>query len=292
MLSLILISSCGLRYIPQETPQQFEERRHEAIKNYARSQFGKDSSNFSPLAFGELTVIKPDAYKSLDSLYALKYKNEEKHINDKHLEEQIELQRNFALSDTGKVSYLETLFFSYGSGDTIEFYTALFNVNHEAQIANMSIIESTYLPKRYASAYKIYLFEESFIDQGNWPTTEEQRFYNNFKAHASELSTSKREKFIIHTLDLMDLAGKTQTLGTENLLRALVQKKILGNSYSDKYLKEFKFEKIEEIIDNKSVISGYIVHFSYKDKTDENAVYSRYDLEYNPYLELVKETKL
>lgn len=290
---MLLFSSCGLKYTPTESPATFEQNRQTAVENYIRKEMGNTGAEYTSIAFGESQTIKPISYKQLDSLYTLKYEKEKNRQVDKELDEKIELQRIIALNDTNRVIYIEDHIFSLGTKDTLEFYSALFQMKKELIIEDMILRESVYLPKRYGELYKVYLFEESFLFPGNLASGEEQNFYSFFKQAVSGLSKAEKDEFILHTLKLMELGAKNSTINTNALLKKQTTKHFHGNSYGN--FSEL-FSEIKEIVQmdskGKEEVIGYLFDYSFTEKSDTNASPAQvYEIEFDKYLRLKSVTK-
>ncbi|MEZ4889434.1 MAG: hypothetical protein R2779_02400 [Crocinitomicaceae bacterium] len=75
---LVLLFSCGLKYIPTETRENAEQNRKNAITRYITDSYKDSAVTYESLGFSQPTVIKPYQYKQLDSFgMKLKYKNEQ-----------------------------------------------------------------------------------------------------------------------------------------------------------------------------------------------------------------------
>jgi hypothetical protein len=294
LLALVFVTSCGLKYVPVESPQSFEQRRHDAVEKYVTSQLASENLPYTSIAFGESQVIKPISYKLLDSLYLLKYNLENQGRFDKELEQRIENYRIIALNDTNQVLYIENHIFTLGKGDTLEFYSALFQMEKDLEIDDIILQESVFLPAKYKKAYLSYLFEEAFILPDYAPTEEEINFYSFFKNALPSLSKAEKDPFILHTLKLMQLAARNKSTTTSALLKAQTTDLFLGKSYA------IKNELFSPILENSEVnslneqtITGYT--FTYSCTTNganslsESASYS---MEYDAYLRLKKAVKL
>jgi hypothetical protein len=289
---LIFFNSCGLKYVPTESPDTFEQKRQQAVEQYVIKEMESQQKKYSSIAFTESQIIKPLSYQKLDSLYLQKYQNESKNQLDLQLEENIERQRIITLNDTNKVIYIENHIFSLGLGDTIEFYTAQFQINKELFVEDVILKESVYLPKHYNELYKEYLFEESFLYPGNFASSDELNFYTFFKQPLENFSKPEKDAFILHTLKLMELAGKKNSLKTNDLLKAQTSTKFHGNSYEN--FNEI-FSEINEIIqldqDGKEVVVGYEFEYSSTEKaTNTSNQISHYKMEFDSYLKLIKAT--
>lgn len=291
---LYLLSSCGLKYVPTETPEEFETRRHLAVENYVEQSLASQDLIYSSVAFGETTTLKPQSFKILDSLYAVKYANEQNGKLDGKLEEQIEIQRMIVQNDTNKVSYIEDHVFSLSHGDSIDFYSGFFQLNSVLSVIDVNLKESIYVPNRFGELYKIYILEESFFYPGNLPNGEELNFYTFFKQGAAELSGSEKDEFILHTLRLMELAKVRYSIKTIDLMKIQVTRKFLGSASAD-YSE--KFSEIMELTQGnesgKQQLVGYTFQYSYTQKSEtENALTYKYQITFDQYLRLTESVKL
>jgi hypothetical protein len=294
LLALVLVTSCGLKYVPVESPQSFEQRRHDAVEKYVTSQLATENLPYSSIAFGESQVVKPISYKLLDSLYLLKYNLENQGRFDKELEKKIENYRIIALNDTNKVLYIENHIFTLGKGDTLEFYSALFQMEKDLEIDDAIIQESVFLPAKYKKAYLSYLFEDAFILPDYAPTQEEINFYSYYKNVLPSLSKAEKDPFILHTLKLMELAASIKSTNTSALLKAQTSDLFHGKSYAIKNeLFSDIFENTEVNTRNQQIVTGYTFSYSYKTNgTNSVPETVKYSMEYDAYLRLKKAMKL
>lgn len=294
LLALVLVTSCGLKYVPVESPQSFEQRRHDAVEKYVSSQLAAENLPYASIAFGETQVIKPISYKLLDSLYLLKYNLENQGRFDKELEKKIENYRIIALNDTNQVLYIENHIFTLGKGDTLEFYSALFQMEKDLEIDDVILQESVFLPAKYKKAYLSYLFEDAFILPDYAPTQEEINFYAYYKNALPPLSKAEKDPFILHTLKLMELAGRIKSTTTSALLKAQTKELFHGKSYAIKNeLFSPILENTEVNAQNQRTITGYTFTYSYKTNgTNSLPETVNYSMEYDAYLRLKKAEKL
>ena len=288
---IVLVTACGLHYTPPESPESFLERRHNACEAYLQKNLG-DSIVYSSIAFGETVVLKPASYRSLDSLYQLKYNNEKKGIVDKELDEIIEHQRMIVQNDTNKVIYKEYHVFSIKEGDSLRIVQSEFKVDQSATVRNFNILESVLIPKKHNERYKQYLFNESFIYPGIIATEEEERFYNFYKSPLAELSTSEKDNLINHSLNLMEIGYKKKTVRVQDLLHnqarfALFQeyKAIADESFSEIFSKNIVDAEGKETIDS------YWFTYTLKDKDNPSKKIEYYFM-FDVYLRLKTVTKL
>jgi hypothetical protein len=290
----VSIASCGLTYTPIESPAAFEQRRHDSIESYLTRTFNTSGIRYKSIAFAAPQTIKPLSYQKLDSLFDQKYSNEKKGISDKRLDNLIENQRIISLNDTNKVIYIENHIFALVKGDTFEIYDGNFRLSNDLKIDDVHLNESVYLPKKYEEMYKVYLFEEAFITVGHPPTEGEKEFYGYYKSASRNLTGSKRDAFILHTLNLMDYATKNRTLDIETLLRYSALKNLHGNSYVNHLDKFSAIEQLVQINDKKEeILIGYKLNCSYVEMNENNVQVTRnYSLIFDEFLQLTEKKLL
>lgn len=291
---LMSIASCGLKYTPVESPAAFEQRRHDSIESYLTRTFNTPNNRYKSIAFGATQTIKPLSYQKLDSLFAQKYSNEKKGIRDEKLDQLIENQRMISLNDTNKVIYIENHIFALVKGDTCEIYDGNFRLSNDLSIQDVNLNESVYLPKKYEEMYKVYLFEEAFISVGYPPTEGEKEFYGFYKTASNNLSGSKRDAFIQHTLNIMDYAAKNHTLDIETLLRYSILKNLHGNSYINHLDKFSSLDQLIEINDKKEeILVGYKLSCSFIETNENNIQVQRnYTFLFDEYLQITEKKQL
>ena len=243
VLLVSAVTGCGLHYTPPETPEAFELRRHKAVEAYVQSNTKNQGVLYESVAFGKTQMVKPSSYRLLDSLYAIKYKNEQRGLRtDAILEEQIGNQRIIARNDTNRVIYIENHVFALTSDTTTEIYAADFQLSSDAAVNDMIIRESTFLPKRDTERYKQYLFNESFLNSGSQPSTSEEKFYALFTNHFNEVSKDQRDLGVKHMLLIMEIAQRRKSLGPQGIIETLGAMAIFKNTSLSDYLN--KVEKI------------------------------------------------
>lgn len=291
---LMSIASCGLKYTPVESPAAFEQRRHDSIESYLTRTFNTPNNRYKSIAFGATQTIKPLSYQKLDSLFAQKYSNEKKGIRDEKLDQLIENQRMISLNDTNKVIYIENHIFALVKGDTCEIYDGNFRLSNDLSIQDVNLNESVYLQKKYEEMYKVYLFEEAFITVGYPPTEGEKEFYGFYKTASNNLSGSKRDAFIQHTLNIMDYAAKNHTLDIETLLRYSILKNLHGNSYINHLDKFSTLDQLIEINDKKEeILVGYKLSCSFIETNENNMQVQRnYTFLFDEYLQITEKKQL
>lgn len=244
------LTSCGLKYTPPETPEAFEEKRHNAVESYIRKGLMSDSSSYSSIAFGETKTIKPASFRVLDSLFEVKYQNEQKMISDLELENIITAQRESIIKDTAKIHYLEYHVFSFVEGDSVRIVETEVTLDRSLKIKDQQIISTILIPKKMQENYKRYLFGESFLYPESMSTIEEDQFYAFFKNEINGRTGVQKDELILHTLSLMELGHKKKSVRTNELLVMQARKELQNIS------KEMKVESMSEVFSETSILSG------------------------------------
>ena len=295
---LAMMSACGLHYTPPETPEAFELRRHKAVESYVQSNTKNEGYMYESVAFGATQIVKPNSYRTLDSLYALKYNNELKGLKtDALLDEKIGNQRIITRNDTNRVIYVENHVFALTSDTTTEIYGANFQVSSELVVNDMIIRESTFLPKRDTERYKQYLFNESFLNPGNPPNSSESKFYTLFTNRFNELSKDQRDLEVQHMLQIMEIAQRRASLGTEGILKTLAALEILGNTSVSELvntaskLTTSNFQFIKASNEPASQVIGYTFVIAIQ-PSQGNGSMASYSMEYDRYFHIVRTEKL
>jgi len=284
----LLIASCGLQYTPSETPESQTLKRQTAIQSYLTETLQNDSTTYKSLAFGKTKTLKPISYLQLDSLHALKYNLEQRGKRDRDLENAILIQRQIALNDTNGIIYVESHLFSLTSKNVATVYSAEMKTDQSHKIKDVEIFETTNIAPQNIEIFQIYTFEESFLQPGFRPLTDEVGFYQKYKAEASTLTGERKDVFIQNTLNLMRLAQRLQTLKTVALLSEVVRERILGNERRSAKNESFEaMEETYEMIDGKEVFTGYLVKYSFQKIENGLTTSYRYASKASPFLEIL-----
>jgi hypothetical protein len=283
--------SCGLKYTPPETPESFEQRRHLAIETHFKNQLQKDSLEYTSLAFGEPTVIKPASFKTLDSLFEIKYQNEQKKISDKELELQISAQREVLARDTSKIIYIENHVFSYPEEGGHRIVESDVRINKEMVILDEEIRSSYFVPNKHMERYKQFLFGESFLYPGTMATDEEEFFYQFYKNALITNESADDDAFLLHILELMELGHKKKSIRTVQLLLFQARKVLSGQVQP---LTEESATDVYQTYENNDPSSGqltgywFIVSYTEKESNSRKQVYFKFD----PYLRHISHYEL
>ena len=285
--ALLLISSCGLKYTTPESPESFQQRRQEKVKTYVRNNLGIDSVTFEAVAFGKTNIIRPPSFRMLDSLYRIKYKNEKEGIYDRELDKIIQAERQALQKDTGKIKYIENLIFTYIQTDDSTFGSSTFSKNyvnidltldHELNVQNESVNNTIVIQDSLDETYRRFLFRESFIYPGSYPTEEESMFYDFFNEKIEQSSVAEKDELIIHTLTVMQLAYARKTLNTAKIIYRLAQRE-LDKKYP--FREDEVFTEIFTSSSNRTEehVNGYSFNVIFKNSVNqrEMEVFFRFD---------------
>jgi hypothetical protein len=279
---LFAIASCGLKYTPQTPPETLQKTRQQVIESDLKEEFAAKGMAYKSVAFGETTTVKPVSFMQLDSLYELKYQLEQQGKSSKELERNIGIQRLIAQNDTTPILYNEAHVFSLTKGDTTQVISGSFSLNSQNKIVTADIEESIDLPKELIPYYTNYILGESFIYPGSRPEATETAFYDFYKPQADKLIGQERTDFILHTLELMQLARQKKTLDKQVFLKNLTRQAVLGDNKD--YVDE-TFLKVEEIVNDKNVVQSYLVTYQLMRKTDEKTYEKhKYEVAFDLYL--------
>lgn len=272
---LFIFSACGLNYTPPPTKEEASITRRRTIENYIQDQYKDSSVTYQSLLFGETTVIKPTNYILLDSLFRIKYANEQNAIFDPKLEEKIGNQQNIIRQDTAKVAYTEHHVYAISTNNSSEISFADVTVSSDFKIQTFTITDQQIIKSEFLDIYTSYLQEESILYQGYSPTAQEKYFYNFYKTHKEELPLLDQTIFLNHTLKVMQVARSLKTLNNESVIKELTINHLFNRS-SDNNLDNFT--SIDGLFDGEILVEYVVVLVSNN---------TNYVLRFSPYLEII-----
>lgn len=245
LLCLFLVGSCGLKYDPTPLNEHTTESRRMILQSKLKSDFEKEGKKYISLAFGESVVQKPVAYKTLDSLFQLKYYANLNGLNPKQYDNQIEVQQAVIQTDTSRIKYIETNFMELKQDTLCEFLVAECVLTKTGELLNFSVLDDFTTSTKYERFAQLYMKEENFSGYGSEVAQEDLRFYSYVKNHAANLVGKERDAFLIHVFHLMAIGEKDHSVKNLNFLTRLSQeqlvKKVNGITLSDF---DFTVEKI------------------------------------------------
>lgn len=282
---LFVIGSCGLRYVPQETPQSSQADRRTLIEETIQREFKTQGKTYSPIGWSESVKIKPVSYLKLDSLFAKKYDLERIGKTDKNLEEAIKLQQIACKEDTNQVLYLERHIFSLTKDTSAEILSGDFYITKDNYLKDVKFTESYHVDKNYINYYTLYIFEQPFLG-GEALTSDEKSFYDLYKSAIQ--TRSDKDAFLNNTLKLMQIAYYKRSLDTQTLLKELTRKIVHNDksNYSDEV-----FVKIEQVGDGNKLLK-YVVVYQSMSKSVNGFFIQKFQLEFDPYLMLLSKEEI
>lgn len=280
LLGIIILSSCGLNYIPTPTMENLVVNRKKKVESYISTEYEKNGLRYTSLLFGETTVVKPDNFMILDSLFNVKYNNEKRGLYEPSLEDKIGNQKQIIQRDSAKVNYIEHHIYAITDSVNAEISFADVSLDPQLNVTNFTITEQHTIPKTLLSQYESYLAEESIINPNYLASSSEHALYDFYKLHYERLSYAEQESFLIHSLKVFQLARKIKSIDTELLLKSIAVKFTFNRNF-DKMVD--KFTSIDGLfIDN--VLQGYVATLESEGE--------KYVLKFSPYLELQSTQKV
>ena len=280
LLAIILLSSCGLNYVPPPTMENLVVNRKEKVESYISTEYQKNGLSYKSLLFGETTVVKPENYKLLDSLFNVKYNNDKRGVFEPELEEKIGNQKQIIQRDSAKVNYVEHHVYAIIDSLNAEISFADVSLDPTLNVTNFTITEQHTIPKSLLQQYESYLSEESIVNPSYLASSAEHNLYDFYKAHYNTLPFSEQEAFLVHTLKVFQLARKIRTIDIQTLLKTIGVKLVMDKTY-DKTVDNYT--SIDALFVDEQ-LQGYIA-------TLESGS-QKYVLKFSPYLELETSQKV
>lgn len=285
---LLLISiSCIPAYHNKET---FEDRRlkqEKAIELRTKSD-AKTTERYESLGFGPLHVYKPDAFSTLDSLYALKYKYEEegklREYKQSGIEELIEVYKETAKEAETEITYELEHIYSLSKSNQLTIHHDYYLLDYKDSIISHTPLYEYTIPSRLKNMQLNYLFELHFLtDNERFISPDEQAFIQFYKAQEQELiRTGKLQDFMIHTLELMHIAKRNRSVNTLDLIEALIRIKL--EELPEK-VSAVEFGTLLAHEDESEELVKYEILVIWKTPSDEQQKV----FEFSPYLEYIHE---
>lgn len=271
---LPIISSCSPTNQLGSSLQSQEKKREIAIENYVKQQLGKDSLNYESLAFGKLLVTKPESFFPLDSMYRLKSRlleNRTKNYDKlKELDNQIATKRLELESEKNKVVYEQEHVYAVKKDDKVVVYEVMANLRNQIEVNYTSELAKNTLPKELFPTYKLYFFNQAFIIENYYYLSQQEiEFYQLYKGkYADILDPQEQNKFLVHTLQLMQKAKLANTLSV---------KKLVEKELRDRFKRKFHIINFEvEETESGETVAYYCVIEFYDDQQPQFEEF-RYD---------------
>ncbi|PKR80980.1 hypothetical protein CW751_07385 [Brumimicrobium salinarum] len=213
-------------YQPVETVQDKKEAFNQKIEDTCRSEYA--NQNYESLAYGQLTVYKPTAFKKLDSIYTIKKEyldnNDLRGWQKSGIEEQIPSYRAAAQEEIDQVQYeIEHLFKTKKDESSFTIHHAFFLFDYEEKLINITPFYNYNLPNSYEEIYYDYQFEFHFITERDlYISTEESNFINFLKQREIDLIGDEAlQPFMEHAMSLMKTAKKVGSVDFSRITQQL-----------------------------------------------------------------------
>lgn len=288
LLCFLIFDSCGLKYEHTPSLETRRKQRENVIENYIHTQVKKDKS-YESLAFGPLTVYKPEEFHKLDSLYALKYQYEEqgkiKEFEALGLQSDIDQQIKLAESASDKISYELEHIYSLQEGMDLVIHHDYFSLNEKDSI----IVHDPFYKYKISPALKTmqlnYLFELHFLTPNErYISDEELNFILFMKQREQELIETERNlsKFMTHVLSLMKIAQSVGSVDYIDLSKAIARR------YVESGYQSTRIEKFGSLIANENAngeVEGYKLLVDFETILETDTVLMRSEMNFSPYLE-------
>lgn len=279
VLVLVVCSSCGLKYVPTETREDLSAKRKTNIERYIRDSYKDSSVIYQSLLYGTTTVVKPYDHRRLDSLYQIKYENEQRGKYDKELEEKINNQRNVVYATNEKINYVEHHVYNIATEQNANIYYVDVNMNHESEVTDFVITENYVFPSNLLSSFKSYLTRESIVYPNYAPTNEEQQFYDFFEEGLMQQTISQKDSFMTHMLTVFLLARNIRTIDIKLILQHLSIIQVENRPYSSQV---DVFQSVDGIYEE-NVLQKYEAKF--------RTPIGSFTAHYTPYFEIISIEK-
>lgn len=287
IISVILfsLSSCVTTYHTKETIEDKRLKQEKVIELHTQSAT-KTDGKYESLGFGPLHIFKPDAFNTLDSLYALKYKYEQEEKYREYrasgIEELIEDYKKSAEESKKEITYELEHIYSLNKEDQITIHHDYFLLDYNDSIISHTPLYDYTIPVSLKEMQLNYLFELHFLTENErYISQDEQAFIQYYKVREQELIRSgKLQDFMVHTLGLMQIAKSIRSVNTLDLVKALVRMKL------DELPEEISTVDFGTLLAHESSskkLLKYEIKVSWETPTDKH----QKAFEFTPYLEYI-----
>lgn len=279
-----VVSSCGITFVPQVTPEERNFMRERKIEKHVEKNLYPKKS-YSSLGFSSWTVYKTDAHLKLDSLYGVKYQLEQERkfseLKNSGIKDSINIWRNIAASRNDELRFEVEHIFSIEQYDSIEVFHDYFLLDQSDSIFAHSPLYSYRIHPSLRRIHLKYLFDLHFMTEADWDISQkEYDFIQFFKEREIDLIWEKdQQKFIHHTLRLMLVAQIINSLDFVDLSKFFIFEHLKTKEGVDDVI---EFKELEVMTLDDQVI-GYQRIFTWADKQDR---FMKSKITYNPYLQI------
>lgn len=219
LISILLLSACGLKYTPTETREDLAAERKNSVSQYIRDSYKDSAVVYQSLVFGQPTLIKPYHHRQLDSLYEIKYANELSGRFDKSLEEKINNQKIVVANSNEKIKHIEHHIYSIQTEGTSNVYYADIHFDSKNNVTEFVITQTYQFPSNLLAIFKSYITRESIMFPNYGPTNDEQAFYEFFETELAARPSYQQNEFMTNMLNTFLLARNIRSIETKQLLQ-------------------------------------------------------------------------
>lgn len=289
ILSALFLCSCITPFAPIASFDDNQREKEKKIEAYVQKEnlLNRRIGVYESLAFGDFIVYKPQIFHALDSLYAIKDSliraNQQREIVQSNIELFIEEYRGKAQEQIHEITYETEHIYCLRGSSQHSISSEFFYIDSRDSIMSTFKKFDFTIPRQEYNMYKNYLFEMHFITPRDLYISQLERdFIMLFKSKEIELyKTVEHEKFIQHTLRLMNIASNLNTVDYVSLSR------VVGTALVREKSKEAEILKIGPLIaleDNFQKVIGYELALTWNNKETkfENNIVST--IEFDPYL--------
>ncbi|MCC6702074.1 MAG: hypothetical protein IT221_11150 [Fluviicola sp.] len=220
---LIGLSSCGLKYDKGPTLEEINTNRKLSLESQLKKDYASLNKTYTPLEYGNSSVIKPLSYKRLDSLFNEKYQLTQSGLPTKQIDIEIELQRAIIAQDTNEIAYVETHWFQLQEDSLFEYIVGEFALDKQNEIIEMTTLDYFNATKSDVSMAQKYMKETGFAFSTSFTTELELEFYAFMKNRAAQLNGAEKNAFLKNVFNVMRIANSEQNLSTEAIVKKMAQ---------------------------------------------------------------------
>jgi len=282
--STLILVRCGVsQHTPIVTIESQIEKLHGIIEGTSAEKYAGE--NYQSLAFGDLKVYKPEAFVQLDSIYRIKKeyldKNDLRGLHKSGIEDLIPGYRTAAQEQLQEVKYEIEHLFQTSNEDSLKIYHSFYLFDYKDSLISVTPFYNFRIPQKYKDLYYAYQFDYHFVTNRDlYISKAEMEFIWFFKQREIQLIGEDRQQvFMDHTMKLMDVAKKAQTIDFREVSKYLVineLKRLNWDAVIEKFGPLFAVEENE-------LIQAYELEIEWLDELSrkKTTVFS-----FSPYLEI------
>ena len=288
---VLILTRCDVvNHTPIVTFKDQTEKLHDVIDRTSKEQYL--DQNYQSLSFGDLKVYKPEAFVQLDSMYRIKKDYLDNHdlrgLKQSGIEDLIPGYRVAAQEKINEVQYEVEHIFQTASEDSLTIYHSFFLFDYKDSLISVTPFYNFKIAKKHKDLYYAYQFDYHFVTNRDlYISMSELDFINFFKNREVQLiGEDDLQAFMNHTMNLMELAKKSQAIDFRLMSRSLA-------------IEEFKRLNWDVVIENfgtlfaleeNEYIRAYELEIEWSNELEAHHITT---YTYSPYLEIINvETKL